>query len=84
MLIGVRGRPIRAAAVSSDSDTLASGETRTEKGAAQRMAAQNAVSPAATGFQHRDLLRKFVIQKTTKNSRACETWFDVDQLTKAV
>jgi hypothetical protein len=50
MLIGVRGRPIRAAALSSDSDTLASGETRTEKGAAQRMAAQNAVSPAATGF----------------------------------
>ena len=50
MLIGLRGRPILAAAPSNDSDTLPPGEKRNEKGAAHRMPAHSAVTPAATIF----------------------------------
>src|SRR5262249_33101809 len=49
-LPGVRGRPITAEAVSTDNDTLPSGEKRSDMGVAHKMQAKSAVAPTVAIF----------------------------------
>src|SRR5438309_8592000 len=80
MLIGVSGRPITAAALSRDSDTLPSGVARKEYGVVQRMLAQSAVTPAATIFNIVFSSRPGTYKDHIYTLRV---WFDADQVRKS-
>jgi len=82
MLIGVSGRPITAAALSRDSDTLPSGVTRKEYGVVQRMLAQRAVTPAAAIFGIVFSYRRPGAHKD--HIHTLRVWFDADQVRKSI